>query len=830
MRLYLPLFILVLSGILTEGPIIAGISLLVQSASSNRDTRAESGPSGKKSGGFFGKLFSIFGKKKSKVPKQSPNEDDSVKLFSPRGSFSESEQEQSGSEESEGPRFTFNRGFESSAGSYYDPSNMAGAEIEQYQEGSASEGSISAPVLQLDQAPESSEPMQGSEQAAEQTLISMYDDDYNDVSARGVELATEMPEESEKSKASETHYGGLDIPEQSEPHEDSGDIELIEASEPKSLREATLQETSPHDVSSLHAFPTVIPPEETAEAQYDQSKPIPTSSEDTHYDASYESKIEDMEKSISEYRAKYSDSFSDELPHETYDRLLNEALNNEQRASSVPDAESSHVSENNLEPENVEKSETSVKGETSGIEKYLDESPEAEGTKTEVSNSKENETIDLNESSARYSSQRIGEEPEELEEFLIGADIRAPVDSEHSEKSGVDAEIPSENSRERSMKEMESMYEHETEQPSEQEQEIEPVAAKSEQVEESSRDSEEGSRQPENSAGFMSRASNAFRNFISSFGNSNKDSSVESSRESSKGASREASGEASREPSGEPSGEPSVSVKEASKPAYSDEMHQSAVEGSESEENAEESMNMQDTNKSRVKMLIERFEKENMRSPPTPIGVPKNKLGLRDTEGGAKKNIDSLINFFETEDIRAKEEARKSQESKLKREESKSEDSIPSFNVAPEEDLAEAQQERMYSEETPESGEERETEIMRSINGESSSRESEIEAEKSRSFQTFSEEGSQEELDLPFMLPGIEERNGLAGGLMWALGVGKHVCNLKSPLAKATFPVLADNVLVSAPSEEQILKLLQLSGNEVSESIMDLLLSAINQN
>ncbi|KAJ1606954.1 signal peptide containing protein [Cryptosporidium canis] len=816
MRLYLPLFILVLSGILTEGPIIAGISLLVQSASSNRDTRAESGTSGKKPGGFFGKLLRMFGK--NSAPNQSRNEDVPVKLFPSRGSFSESEQEQSGSVESESPRFTFNRKFESLEGSYYDPSNMSGVEIEQYQDGSTSEGSTSAPVLQLDQAPESSEPMQGSEQTTGQTFISMYDDDYNDVTARGVELVTEMPEESEKSKAYETHDGGLEIPEQSEPHEESGDIGLIETSEPTSFREATPQETSPHDVSSLHAFPTVVPPEETVEVQYEHSKPIPASSEDTHYDASYESKIEDMEKSISEYRAKYSDSSSDELPHETYDRLLNEALNNEQRASSIPDAESSHVVENNLESENVEKSERSVKGETTGIEKYLEESSEAEGTKTEASNSKENETIDLNESSARYSSQRIGEEPEELEEFLIGADIRAPVDSEHSEKSGVDTEIPSENSIEKSMKEMESMYEHETEQPSEQEQEIEPVAAKSEQAEEDSRDSEEGSIKPENSAGFMSRASNAFRNFISSFGNSNKDSSVESSRESSKGA------------SGEASLEPSVSLQEASKPAYSDEIHQSAVEGSESEENAEESMNMQDTNKSRVKMLIERFEKENMRSAPTPIGVPKNKLGLRDTEGGAKKNIDSLINFFESEDIRAKEEARKSQESKLKREESKSENSIPLFNVAPEEDLAESQQERMYSEETPESGEEKEIEIMRSINGESSSMESEIEAEKSRSVRAFSEEGSQKELDLSFMLPGIEERNGLAGGFMWALGVGKHVCNLKSPLAKATFPVLANNVLVSAPSEEQILKLLQLSGNKVSESIMDLLLSAINQN
>lgn len=271
--------------------------------------------------------------------------------------------------------------------------------------------------------------------------------------------------------------------------------------------------------------------------------------------------------------------------------------------------------------------------------------------------------------------------------------------------------------------------------------------------------------------------------------------------------------------------EPSVSRKERSP----------EKEGPAEERSAEP----QDVSKNRVKALIERFEREKIHKVPAQIGVPKNRLGLRDTEKSSGRRIDSLINFFEGEDIKAREEARRSKEIRRRQEPSRAEgDSAQQLREAREESLRDVPLETLRVEETPESGEEREAEIMKAISGgESSFKDSSetvvVEPESSAPYYVSEgeeEEGSQqEELALPAMVPSLEGEMGLAGGLVWALGVGKYVCNSKVPFSRAISPVLSDGVLVLAPTEEQAAMLLHLSQGEVSEAIMDLVSSVLSQ-
>ncbi|OII75277.1 retinitis pigmentosa GTPase regulator-like protein [Cryptosporidium ubiquitum] len=789
MKLYILFFVFALSILLIGRPKIVESSSFVS---------IQGSPNKKSRSGIFGKLRDLFKRNKNKSKKvENETTTDSNYAKNDYGNFLD-QSEAEDSEDSKTQYLDTNKDEASSGfseGSLYPPEEP---EIFPQDKDLGSEESKSAPPPALNQFSEESASFADSEQLKPQELISIYEDDYENNRIGEPGLHKDIKEESEKSKISEIEEEQKpSVYEKSVEQEESTKADVLGSLDSQIPEEISLQEGSAKSLHSLEKSKSdIIEDNEKENEESKKPKLDTTSGEENHYDASYDSNLEEIEKSISEYRDKFSENFSDELPHETYDRLLNEALNHESQSTLSSEKEKSLRDEENFGSERSESSSTIPKKETSEIEKYLEETANARMEESEASTAdpEERETIDLNESSSKYASQGVTEEePEDLEDYLVGVDIKVPMSSEHSVKSDIKSDhISTEYDREKTKSATSPLQE--------QEQELESEKESEQEFEEASKSAEESTQPSEKSTGFISRLSNSLRNFISSFGDSKKEPSV------------------------------SVSKKEESIQVPFEETQKPIVESSEKEE-IEESEELPDPNKSRVKMLIERFERENARNMPVPIGVPRNRLGLRDTERNTpKKNVDSLINFFEAEDIKAKEEAKRYQESKQKREMSRAESSVLQLQENPEEDLGEIQTENTKIEESPESGEEREAEIMRSINGEPSSELSNVGSETSVVSQNLDYDESQEELSLPLIIPSIDGQHELAGGLIWALGVGKYVCNSKTSPAKFIFPPLSSNVLVSAPNQEQITKLLQLSGSEVSEMIADLVSSVLNQN
>ncbi|KAH8583531.1 signal peptide containing [Cryptosporidium sp. chipmunk genotype I] len=831
MKPYILFLILALSILLFERPDIVESSNFAEPTNFVAN-RLEGGPFGlntaeqkktaKKRGGILSRLFGFFGRGNSKNNERELEPLRVMGSTKTENSAHPDDSEVEDSEASKGSDIIFNKHGDFSAsfsGGSLEPQQSIG-EFSQ-EKIPVSEESKSAPVPIYEQSVDESKSTPESEQMKDE-FISLYDEDYNEAINRGVRPRIDIPEEFEKSSISvigEDQKPG--VSEQSEAREESIKEDISRSSDSQIPGEASLQESLPKSASPIEESRSGIA-EDIENEESEKQKLDSVSGKENHYDASYESNLEEMEKSISEYRAKFSENFSDELPHETYDRLLNDALKHDSQPSISLNKEKSLNEAKYSTSEQIETSKTSPKEESLAIEKYLEDTADVSKAESEVSTADlDKETINLNEGMSKYPSQNgaTEEEPEDLEDFLVRTDIKVPEASETSIKSDIkSASIPSEYIRERTrtateppkMQEQDSGSEKELEQESEgeieQESEKEPeqeLDRESEQEfdeksEEASNRTEESSRPSEKSIGIISRVSNTFKNFISSFGNSNK--------------------------------EPSMTNKEESVPVPVEETQKTEVESSVKEE-SEKPAELPEANKSKVKMLIEHFEKENVRNMPAPIGIPRNKLGLRNTGGSSEnKNIDNLINFFENEDIKAKEEAKKYQEGIKKREVSRTEGSVGQLQQTSEEDLGEIQLESMNIEESPESGEEREAEIMREINGEPSSETSGVELESSNFSQTSNYEESQEELSVPIAIPNIYEQDKLAGGLIWALGIGKYVCNSKNTFSKSISPPLSNNVLVSAPSQEQMAKLLQLSGGEVSGMIMDLVLSVLAQN
>ncbi|CUV08083.1 unnamed protein product [Cryptosporidium hominis] len=815
MKLYILFLILVLNILLFGLPIVVESSSFILPGSHDINQRkgrsssassVDSKRSGNEKNGFFGKLFGFFGRKnggkKDKVSKESD-------LSFEKNDYSAQVDNYEVDSESSKSNITVKKHSDFSPSSSNESSEPEQNIDESQQEKeivSEESKSAPAPVVKHFADESSSDPKS---ESMKDGFISIYDEDYDEMLNKGAIPGIV----SEESGRSSEYVGGEEqktaVPEQSEV-EESNREDVLRFSDSQILGEKSLQEGLPESVDlnegSRSSIAKDVENEDSA-----KHKPSTVSNEENHYDASYESNLEEMEKSVSEYRAKFSEDFSDELPHETYDRLLNDALKHE---ASMPSNNQEKIKSDGeySGSEHSEKSKTSQKEEVSGIEKYLEDTDDSkEGSEASTADLEDRTTITLDEGMPKYSSQEAAteEEPEDLEDFLANTDIKVPEASELSIKNDMSARVPSEYIREKSrsateplqMQEQESGSEKEFEQESEGEPKQDTEKESEREFDESKETSskiEESSKPLEKSTGIISRISDSFKNFISSFGGSKKESEVTNKEES-------------------------VSV-----PA--EESQKEAVESSVKEE-SEKPEELPDNNKSRVKMLIEHFEKENARNVPAPIGVPRNRLGLRNTEGSSeKKNIDSLINFFENEDIKAKEEANKYKESIKKREMSRTEGSVRQLEQIPEEDLEEVQLESINVEESPESGEEREGEIMRAINGEQPSEISRVDSEGSDFTQTSNFDEPQEELSVPIAIPNIYEEGKLAGGLAWALGVGKYVCNSKSAFSSLISPTLSKNLLVSAPSQEQMAKLLRLSGGEASDIIMDLVSSVLAQN
>ncbi|KAL3126764.1 signal peptide containing protein [Cryptosporidium hominis] len=815
MKLYILFLILVLNILLFGLPIVVESSSFILPGSHDINQRkgrsssassVDSKRSGNEKNGFFGKLFGFFGRKnggkKDKVSKESD-------LSFEKNDYSAQVDNYEVDSESSKSNIIVKKHSDFSPSSSNESSEPEQNIDESQQEKeivSEESKSAPAPVVKHFADESSSDPKS---ESMKDGFISIYDEDYDEMLNKGAIPGIV----SEESGRSSEYVGGEEqktaVPEQSEV-EESNREDVLRFSDSQILGEKSLQEGLPESVDlnegSRSSIAKDVENEDSA-----KHKPSTVSNEENHYDASYESNLEEMEKSVSEYRAKFSEDFSDELPHETYDRLLNDALKHE---ASMPSNNQEKIKSDGeySGSEHSEKSKTSQKEEVSGIEKYLEDTDDSkEGSEASTADLEDRTTITLDEGMPKYSSQEAAteEEPEDLEDFLANTDIKVPEASELSIKNDMSARVPSEYIREKSrsateplqMQEQESGSEKEFEQESEGEPKQDTEKESEREFDESKETSskiEESSKPLEKSTGIISRISDSFKNFISSFGGSKKESEVTNKEES-------------------------VSV-----PA--EESQKEAVESSVKEE-SEKPEELPDNNKSRVKMLIEHFEKENARNVPAPIGVPRNRLGLRNTEGSSeKKNIDSLINFFENEDIKAKEEANKYKESIKKREMSRTEGSVRQLEQIPEEDLEEVQLESINVEESPESGEEREGEIMRAINGEQPSEISRVDSEGSDFTQTSNFDEPQEELSVPIAIPNIYEEGKLAGGLAWALGVGKYVCNSKSAFSSLISPPLSKNLLVSAPSQEQMAKLLRLSGGEASDIIMDLVSSVLAQN
>ncbi|EAK89650.1 signal peptide containing protein [Cryptosporidium parvum Iowa II] len=816
MKLYILFLILVLNILLFELPIVVESSSFIRpggnemnqlNGRSSSASSVNSNKSGNGKGGFLSRLFGFFGRNNSGKKDKASKESD---LGFEKSDYSAQLDNYEVDSESSENNIIVNKHSDFSPSSSNESSELGHNVDESQQEKeivSEESRSAPAPVAEHFDGESSSEPKS---ESMKDGFISIYDEDYDRMLNKGA-IPGIVSEESGKSSE---YVGGEEqksaVPEQSEV-EESNKEDILRSSDSQILGEKSLQEGLPESVVLNEGSRSSIAKDVENEDSV-KHKPSTVSGKENHYDASYESNLEEMEKSVSEYRAKFSEDFSDELPHETYDRLLNDALKHEASTSSNNQEKIKNDGEYSGS-EHSEKSKTSQKEEVSGIEKYLEDTADdsKEGSEASTADLEDRTTITLDEGMPKYPSQDVAteEEPEDLEDFLANTDIKVPEASELSIKNDISARVPTEYIRERSrtateplqMQEQDSESEKEFEQESEGEPEQDTEKESEREFDKSKETSskiEESSKPSEKSTGIISRISDTFKNFISSFGGSKKESEVTNREES-------------------------VSV-----PA--EESQKAAVESS-VEEESEKPEELPDNNKGRVKMLIEHFEKENARNVPAPIGVPRNRLGLRNTEGSSeKKNIDSLINFFENEDIKAKEEANKYKESIKKREMSRAEGSVRQLEQIPEENLEEVQLESINVEESPESGEEREAEIMRVINGEQPSEISRADSEGSDFTQTSNFDESQGELSVPIAIPNIYEEGKLAGGLAWALGVGKYVCNSKSAFSSLISPPLSKNLLVSAPSQEQMAKLLRLSGGEASDIIMDLVSSVLAQN
>ncbi|KAF7455972.1 retinitis pigmentosa GTPase regulator-like protein [Cryptosporidium felis] len=793
-RTFLSLFLLLAAFLALCPSKVESTSPFTLGLSNNKGTQSTGSESGSGSG-VFSRIFGLFGRKGRKPKKQKKHKKDV-------------DPESSGPEVIVGARDlgSFDASQESSGFSPYDQSFVANIPIsveseKEYTE-SKDQDSTGAGTDLEDRESESSgsAPVPDLEQTAEDKHTSEYVEDmksdpfsiidFESSAHKEPESSQEFPLESEDIKVSDVGSEGLydekaeslleksqvsrldqDLSE--ELKQPLGELEL--PSELEHSREDTehQQEIATDKVTEQDLSKPKSSIEDSLEEEPEKSTPNVPQQGDNHFDASYESNLEEMEKSVTSYRDKFNEKDLEELPHEVYDRMLKEALS--------PKSQSEYPPEKSRSVEVPEKLDTSINApdnDISEVEKYLEGSllpGKASEAVSEYSEKSDKTIIDLGEKEPKYpvrESSDIG--PEDFEDFLVEKDIRVsePLEEYTENKSGSER-ISSENI-------VDSTSAPEVE---------------GESISEGSSGNEETSKQAENSPGLVSRVADAFRNFTSIF----------------KGK------------------ESSPSQKEHSAPTSTEEK-EIVLEEPEKEQ-SEQPLSIPEVNKSRVKTLIEQFERENPLNKPIPTQIPRNRLGLRNIgNSGPEKNIDNLINFFEKEDIKAREEAQRYNESKQRKLLQKLEGPIQPQKETDSEPLKEPNLEESEIEGIPESSERREEDTTEVIGiGDFATEDSlGMSQERSGVLTSADEDEIQEDFSLPVTIPSIDDQNGLVGGVSWALSIGKYLSSGKNFLPKPASFKLSDGVLILAPSGEQIKKLLQLSEEEVSSTIMELVASTIS--
>ncbi|KAH8740812.1 signal peptide containing protein [Cryptosporidium ryanae] len=537
---------------------------------------------------------------------------------------------------------------------------------------------------------------------------------------------------------------------------------------------------------------------------------------DNHYESSYDNAIDGMEDSISEYKKKSEDSLS-ELPHETYDRLIREAM------------------QSGL----VELSEkTKPKEEKSKSESKYGEIQEKEKTEDMYG-----EEINFSNYSERYP--RISQ----------GKDDGNDVSEEEADESAV----PTLRIKKLSENVLEDLN---TENIDDESEKVSEISEKAQDTETSQRGAERSSTQVLGSDKSASTFANKFRTMFNNLKVVKSHNAYESKGLSEKENLEHEDENVINDLSLEHETDNVNNLRE--KLGYEGSQGQSkeTTEG----ENPDESLGNDlseypNVNEGRVKMLIRHFENENKVSKPTLIVSPRNKLGIRDTEKSSpeKKSIDSLINFFEYENIKNRNEkligmplSSRNRNKYLKKEDS------ADNNEQQKEVLLEKSSRYTnklgsgYSEskEYSDTGYESEhTAYDKSVKSDLDLEDIVLDQQSTQSDRDSNSEVSDESLSFPTgdmnrklfnvysTSDGIEysvlsfpnyNSGELAGGLEWAFNLGKSVCNKSDVLlSPKLYPTLEDGI-VKSPMRQEKQKLMQTIDSATADEILDLVLNILD--
>ncbi|KAK6588384.1 signal peptide containing [Cryptosporidium xiaoi] len=584
---------------------------------------------------------------------------------------------------------------------------------------------------------------------------------------------------------------------------------------PTKESEEHVSEESPENLSYLTGKSSHI--SEKISSQLENSK-----QKDNHYESSYDNMIEELENSVSEYIKRNEESFS-ELPHETYDRLIKEAMKGGSLAESSGDLASK-------ESEDISKPES----------KYI------ELSKTENSDGLYEGGINLGDNGEKYPAIAQNKENED----------------NISEEDNVSDQSYSTGGSKRLFEDIKEVNTENVDDESEKLSETSEKLQESEITEKMGDRSNKGIPTSDNSSSKFQKIKTTFDSL---FGQKKRD------VDESKSFFGNESGEKTE---GEGFVNSLLENESRSEQETGDEENIGGEERAWNEWNYEDVKGVsedkttdinQGPNENRVKMLIERFENENKVNKPSLITSPRNKLGFRDTEKSSpeKRSIDNLINFFELESIKNKEvmgtplskkntnnyqkEVESADISEQKQEQTLVDNSDGNNNQINNDDFDSKYNSGDVSLETTKnlgSDEINDSDMddidSNSFDAESYSTEqsNNINSEVSDKSLSSSNEGmGRRLLNLYSTLNGIEystlpfpgrSSNDMAGGIDWALSLGKAVCEKSKVLFNPMLYPTLEGGIIKSPTKDEKHKLMQSIDDMITDDILDIVSNNAN--
>ncbi|KAH7650233.1 signal peptide containing [Cryptosporidium bovis] len=578
---------------------------------------------------------------------------------------------------------------------------------------------------------------------------------------------------------------------------------------PTKESEEHVSEESPENLPHLTEKSSHI--SEKTSSQLENSK-----QKNNHYESSYDNMIEELENSVSEYIKRNEESFS-ELPHETYDRLIKEAMEGGELAGSFDNSASK-------ESEDISKPER----------KYN------ELSKTEKSDGLYEGGINLDDHGEKYPTvaQNKENEDEISEEDTV---------SDQSYSTGGSKKV------------FEDIKEVNTENVDDESEKLSEMSEKLQESEITEKMGERSNKGIPTSDNSSSKFKKIKTTFDSLFGQRKRDVDESKSFFGNENGEKTGEGFINNLLENEIKSEQETGDEEniGSEDRIGNEGNYEDMKGISEDKTSDVH---QDANGNRVKMLIERFENENRVNKPSLITSPRNKLGFRDTEKSSpeKRSIDNLINFFELESIKNKEvmgtplpkkntnnypkEVESADISEQKQEQTLVENSdgdnnqlkgghfdSKEYNIG---DISSETTKHLGSDEINDSDMEDIASNSFDAKSYSTEQSSNIDSEVSEKSPSLSSEGINRRLfNLYSILDGIEYSalpfpgrtfNDMAGGIEWALSLGKAVCEKSKVLFNPMLYPTLDGGIIKSPTKDERRKLMQSIDDMITDDILDI--------